>query len=138
MASRQKSLSWTPVRKGETYCSPACGFSCTFADFELAKSRGAALVKRLGAGWKADVWENGGWHYAVYKGRKVISHHRGLVEIYPNHERDGSVSYWAALQTSPQFTSDHTETPEAALRQVLSIGKRTVRIMSDALAKGFP
>ncbi len=58
-------LSWKPVRHGDTYCSPACGGGCTYAEFEKATKKAAALAKRLGPNWKPKVWENLGWHYSI-------------------------------------------------------------------------
>jgi hypothetical protein len=54
---------WTPVLNGESYCSPACGYPCTKAMHDAALEKAAKLAATLGPGWKADVWENLGWHY---------------------------------------------------------------------------
>lgn len=56
---------WTPVRRGDVYCSPACGNNCTVYDFEAAHTNAQALVSVLGPKWKPRVWENLGWHYAA-------------------------------------------------------------------------
>jgi hypothetical protein len=67
---------WTPVRKGSIYCSPACGARCTYKDFQLANRKAEALLARMKTGgWKADVWENMGWHYALRHDTLEISLH---------------------------------------------------------------
>jgi hypothetical protein len=60
---------WTPRHQpGGVYCSRRCGCRCTRAEYDNAVSEGAALAARLGEGWEADVWENGGWNYRAKNG----------------------------------------------------------------------
>lgn len=66
-------LSWKPVRRGETYCAPACGAGCTWAAHRQAKEDARELAAKLGDGWTPRVWESMGWHYQVTRGRiKVL------------------------------------------------------------------
>lgn len=58
--------SWTPVRRGNAYCSPACGGRCTYSAYTHAHERAGQLVDTLGLGWSPRVWENLGWHWSVY------------------------------------------------------------------------
>ena len=41
-------------------------------EYERAVSDCEALVKRLGAGWRIEVWENLGWHYSAKKGVATV------------------------------------------------------------------
>lgn len=72
---------WTPIRRGNVYCSPACGSLCTYADYERAVKHADDLCKLLGEGWKPIVWENMRWHYkAAFElsngwSMKVFYHH---------------------------------------------------------------
>jgi hypothetical protein len=77
---------WTPVLKGKTYCSPACGHGCTKSAYDQAVRDANALVKKLrGEGWKPEVWENSGWHF------KAMS---GPVQVYGDrYTRDGSLRF---------------------------------------------
>lgn len=68
-----KAPSWTPVRKGDIYCSPACGAGCKFSDFKKATADAKALCKKLGPGWKPRVWENLMWHFEARRGFMSIS-----------------------------------------------------------------
>lgn len=63
---------WTPVLDGDTYCSPACGFKCTKASFDLATSNALKLATEMGEGWEPKVWENGKWYYCVQRGKAAI------------------------------------------------------------------
>lgn len=114
---------WKPVRKGATYCAPACGCGCTWAEFQKATKSARALCRQLGAGWEPDVWENGGWHYMVAKGAPLQSHNRGLIEIHIY----GQTEYSAWLQTSPQIITDYFTSPELALAQLNRMAKTRVR-----------
>ena len=58
---------WTPVLKGDVYCSPACGGGCKKADFDSATEKAHALANTLGDGWEPYVWENLGWHFEAKK-----------------------------------------------------------------------
>lgn len=88
---------WKPVRRGEIYCSPACGCRCTFERYEAAVSRAQILCERLGEGWEPKVWENVGWHFAAYKG---VAHVHGP---YGTADRD---EYKVYVNTRPQVISE--------------------------------
>lgn len=77
-----KPLSWSPRRRGNTYCSPACGYNCTIQHFRQAKKAGADLAHILGPGWRADVWENLGWHYAAMSPERDIRVMKGKSNNY--------------------------------------------------------
>lgn len=97
---------WKPVRLGKYYCAPRCGRGCTWAEFQLATKRAAALCKRLGKGWEPRVWENGGWHYQATK---------ETAEVYAHHSAVGvSCSVW--LQTE---VGSHTTGGISAMMQVI-------------------
>lgn len=72
-------------------CAPWCGAGCTETEWQTATSRAETLAAYLGHGWKAEVWENLGWHW------KVV--HVSGVEVYPHQHRGEVVSYWANLNT---------------------------------------
>ena len=60
-----KQPSWKPKRKGNLYCSPACGAGCTVEQHHCAVTGGWKLAAKLGTKWKPRVWENMGWFYEV-------------------------------------------------------------------------
>lgn len=62
-----KDLSQTPKRRGDVYCSPRCGYGCTWLAYQQAKSAAAKLCNSLGRGWRPRVWENLGWHYEALR-----------------------------------------------------------------------
>lgn len=81
-------LSWTPIRKGAIYCSPACGAGCTHKKYmkacDDADKLAAKCHKEAGGKWVTRVHENLGWHYNVYlKG--------GNIAIYQHDDKTYSV-----------------------------------------------
>ena len=82
---RRRELSWRPVRKGDVFCAPACGRGCTHAEYVHALTSAAAVVRRLGPGWRPVVSENLGWHYSV----ELVSG----IKVHCN----AGPSYWADI-----------------------------------------
>jgi hypothetical protein len=76
MASTWKPGAWKPRRRGAIYCSPACGAGCLHSAFREAHASAKHLlsIMRTG-GWRTDVWENMGWHYALRHDELDISLH---------------------------------------------------------------
>lgn len=118
------------VRHGNTFCSPRCGFGCTWAAHVRATREAEALAARLGHGWRPHVWENCGWNYEAI---------RGVCEIQPsikggNLDAKWSVNgYTAWIQTEPQYISSLQPTPEEALREAMM----KMKAAFDALAASF-
>lgn len=121
--SAVKKRDWNPVtykRDGERYCSPACGHHCLKEDYDKAVKLADALCKRLGKGWESRVWENGGWHFSVKKGK---------LELHRNSKR----WYWADFSaTSRQFHA-HGETPEDAIESALKIADEAVEAITEEI-----
>lgn len=106
---------WTPVRrtvKGvAVYCSPACGHGCTRAEYEECRAHARELCARLGKGWKPDVWENVGWHYAA---------RRGVVHIHGYHPTLGKPYYSLFFDSMPQLFVGQGKNPVYLLRQAIT------------------
>lgn len=64
---------WTPILKGDQYCSPACGGCCKKSDYDKAVTQSNGIAELLGDGWKPSVNENLGWHWKVEKGDVEIT-----------------------------------------------------------------
>lgn len=72
--------SWTPVRNGNVYCSPACGHGCTHQAYLEATAQAHNLARLLGGGWHGVVSENLGWHYhAALHGYLITVYDTGRV-----------------------------------------------------------
>lgn len=121
-----RKLSWTTRRSGEIYCAPACGGGCLWSAYLGAKAGAAKLVKELGVGWKAYVWENLGWHYAVQNGGLSISPNGGSFTAYIGDHVDGTVGGWWA---------EIGRTSKAALRKAIEKGMADVVPKEQALAR---
>lgn len=96
---------WTPVHDGDVFCSPACGHKCKKAEYDHAVAAGNALAAMLGTGWEPEVWENGGWYYAVRKGRGEVRY-------------DGA-KFTATIAVDVQISHSAT-TPRAALENAVA------------------
>lgn len=100
MSARPKKLSWTPVRRGKVYCSPACGGDCTWAAHYSATRNAAALAKRCGPAFKPVVWENLGWHY-----RAETEDRRVTIRQYAG-QYQADVGGYHGYGTTPQAALD--------------------------------
>lgn len=126
---RTKPLSWKPVRRGDVYCSPACGMGCSRADYEKAVKESAKLAAALGPRFKPRVWENLGWHYSADSGR-CWDGFRALASVHKNSR----YSYTAFLNTATQFLGDG-RSPQAALRKAVRAAKAHIAALRLDLAK---
>jgi len=117
-------VGWTPVLRGDVYCSPRCGGGCTTAEFDKAYTAAASLAERMGRGWAVRVWENLGWHWKVQCGN---------AEITPP-DPSGSNKYTARLQFSPQFIARADE-PEDALGFAVQDCRTHIQRLQDELAQ---
>lgn len=66
-------MNWIPVRRGQFYCSSACGGKCTWQAYQKAIKDAKACVKLMKSeGWNTIIWENLGWHWKIQKGAMSI------------------------------------------------------------------
>ena len=68
---------WTPVRNGDVFCSPACGYGCTLEEYKRAAAGAAAIAAALGDGWKPNLHENMGWYFSASKGGATVRYNDG-------------------------------------------------------------
>lgn len=66
---------WKPVRSGETYCSPACGYGCTYESYLEAHIKAERLARQCGPNWEPYIWENLGWHYSAHSKNNLVKVH---------------------------------------------------------------
>ena len=113
-----KKLSWNPQRRGNIYCSPACGGRCTWKGYLQAKKSARELATSLGPGWRSTVWENLGWHYAASSPCGRIKVHKGcLLYLAFLGEPDSSGDRWA----------EDGKTAKEAVRNVIAAAKSELR-----------
>lgn len=97
-------------------CARWCGRGCTQAEYETAKKAGAALAARLGATWKARVWENLGWHFSAVS-------LCGRLKVYDNGRR-----YFTACLGEKEFPggrwAEDGSTPAKAVEAVLAVARK--------------
>lgn len=134
---------WTPVRRGEIYCSPACGGNCTQAAFELANIQAERLCEQLNnmAGgfkdWQPYVWENLGWHYQV---RRDVSRPgeaiNGINEciIRKRHSEDPE-KYRCSITINGRIFYNHADTPEKALLITMTEIRQFMQAFENSFAR---
>jgi hypothetical protein len=116
---------WTPVLRGENYCSPVCGFGCKKSEYDAAVAASETLAAHMGAGWRGRVWENLGWHYEAVKGACNVRPHGTGAEVYS-----------AVLDTSPQFFARSASAVDAVadvLQQAREHLERTTRQIEQVI-----
>lgn len=123
---------WVPELRGATYCSPACGASCTLNEYNHVTAMAQKLARTMGRGWTVEVHENMGWYYGIRKGPARISANvrRGAIK-----RGEARVTYSCTI--SIPGISDITATtlfPQDCYHQVLVIARGQVRTISEALA----
>lgn len=97
-AITKAAAAWKPVHRGLIYCSPGCGAGCTRAAYNKAVDEAEALAKKMGKGWRPEVWENLGWHWAIVKGTEQV-----YVKIYAGRPNKG---YWVDSRLPQQVCVD--------------------------------
>lgn len=119
----KKALSWTPVKRGKIYCSPACGGGCTAAAHREATEKGRVLAEILseaiGGTWTFRVWENLGWYYKALSPNKCI-------KVSPSQQH-----YHAFIGSSASPGGHWVEpgtTPELAVLQVIAVARRELSV----------
>lgn len=128
MNTNPRCLTWTPVRRGAIYCSPACGGGCTWAAFQEATGNADALAKRIGGGWKPRVWENLGWHYSVTSPNNYVKMHP---KVYPPDRRTRYLAFFGWPEgPGGNFTTNGTD-----FKKVLAAGLSEARAIARKAAK---
>jgi hypothetical protein len=74
---------------GRATCREKTAAACAADELRAYKEGGALLARMKGAGWRLSVWENLGWHYAVYS---------GAITVHPS--RHGGRTTYSALMSS--------------------------------------
>ena len=120
---------WKPVKRGKTYCSPACGMGCTEAAHCKAVNESKALAKRMGKGWRPKVWENLGWHYVVQKGKPDGIFGNGHIEITPPSVPGDIYTAW--IQTHPQFIVSHKDPKIALSKAIKELDRHIAHMMKS-------
>lgn len=109
---------WKPQLRGDIYCSPACGRGCTKAEYDRAVKRADKLAKKLGPGWKPEVFENLGWF-------SMATSPCGRITVHPPDTAEGY--YDAFLNKAGEVGGLWTvsaSTPKQAVAKVIEAGKR--------------
>ncbi len=106
-------------------CADWCGYGCTQKMYDEALWTAQHTAKRLGDGWKAEVFENMGWH------SKVVSEN-GRVSVSPPNARAQSKHYTAYFDKGQHYSASGA-TPTAAVGAVLAQVRVDAEDMMQAL-----
>lgn len=113
MKNKIKCKLWTPVRKGDIYCSPGCGGDCTYEDYLKAQLNAEKLARKLGPRWKPDVWENLGWHC-----RAISSN--GAIKVYPSLGDKTYTAFAGEADFPGGKWAESGSTPKKAVQNVIA------------------
>src|SRR5260221_5501406 len=106
-------------------CAKWCGRGCTQEEYLEAKEAAMELCVRLGKGWKTDVWETLGWHYAARStcGRFIV--------------RSGIDGGWSAFLGEPGRHGGRwvswSKSPQGAVASVLKTARQDIAPWLDLL-----
>lgn len=117
--------SWSPIRQGDTYCSPGCGYGCTYEAYLTAHIKAERLAHRCGKGWKPRVWENLGWHYAA-------TSHNNYVKVHPHDygRRGYTVFFGCPEGVGGDYTAQGTDLKKT-LAEGVAIARRKAKHATD-------
>lgn len=127
---------WKAVRKGGTYCAPACGRGCTHDEYVKALQKGKNALKLLKnkEGWKVRVWENLGWHVSLEKGGMslhISEFTPGKIEysvLFSADGRGGGESFWT-MKNEDSYSTD----PNVVIQRQIMIAQKFVRQCTKAI-----
>jgi len=119
---------WKPVRSGETYCSPACGYGCTYEAYLEANLKAERLARQCGPNWTPHVWENLGWHHAAVSQNNLIK-----VHPYSGGPKGYTVFFGSPDGPGGDFTEQGTGL-KATIRKGFETARETAKI-ANALVR---
>lgn len=131
--SKPKRLSWKPILRGNIYCAPACGGSCTKAQHDRQKKIGERIAACLGKGWTVELHENMRWYVTVVSPCQRI-------RVCPDQRtRDGKIfSYWAMICDAGEIGIRylaHASTPAKAIEKAkMAARKDLAKIGADLVS----
>jgi hypothetical protein len=133
---------WTPVRKGDVYCSPFCGGNCKLSDWIEAKEATKKVIKELsrayGSVWKARVHENLGWYATV---RHASGH---LSVSLGSYNRVWGRNFLAYLSQKPQkhqdafagaFVGTASDDPVKAVDSVIKATEKYAKMWTKTICR---
>src|SRR5882724_6015615 len=82
---------WTPIKRGDMYCSPACGGNCKRSAYDAAVKRAKDAIASMPhpQNWEMRLNENMGWYSSIFCG--------GMTIICEPHG-----SFWALLSSDKE------------------------------------
>jgi hypothetical protein len=94
---------------------------------QQAQAFGDKLASRLGANWRVEVWENLGWHTAVWLDGAGLS-------VHINHGYGIRATTFSAFLNAPEqdgrplggIWAEGASTPEEAIKKVIDVARAEV------------
>ena len=129
---------WNPVRKGDFYCSPACGANCTHKAYEDAINKATKLAekcaKEIGGEWDIHVHENLGWHWSVFQKKTNITISYGGYLSKQNNNYTVSIGNATPAQVSvhPQTFNTPKEAYDCQIKEIKNEAERWNKLLEHA------
>lgn len=138
MRHSHKSLNtrWTPIAKGSTYCSPACGRGCKLFEYNTAvlDANAARLRMKHPEDWIESIHENLGWWWSLNHKSGYLSvsggqHGYGQDATKHFHAMLSSEAAGAGTCNSSWYDHKTFSDPNRAVQHRLLLAKRHLRGM---------
>lgn len=115
---------WTPILKGDIFCSPSCGGNCKKSAYDEALQASNIVASLLGEGWTPQVYENLGWYWQVVKGN---------IEVIHSNNGYSAILQFSLDEENYYFRSDDLE-PRKAVEKVRNQLHEIIRKLERQLA----
>lgn len=124
----KRAPSWKPRRRGNIYCSPACGRGCTAAEYVGAKEEAEAMASKA-KGFEPRVTENLGWHASA----EALDGHITIRKTGKKYHALASVTN--AYAGNPEWGSVSGRTPQQAVDKIRAGLKHKIAKLQEFLEK---
>lgn len=125
----KKESKWKPIRRGGRFCSPACGYNCTYEDYQKVRKLALDTKKLLNnpKGWRVHVWENAGWHSCLEKGGLTLYIHTYVFDDKPTYSVLFSRNSKHAGEVFWSLRDNAFSDPNKAIRAQMKVAREFIR-----------
>ena len=108
-----------PVRDGEVFCSPRCGFRCTWQSFKECYEHAERLQADLGSGWSINIWDNLGWHVDLVNADPHLNRALRVSIKWPRKPHE-PILYAASMEKQAVGAADYRTLPQGSVAEAIA------------------